>query len=96
MGGFWLYYSKKSLKREVAIVLLSFTCYFGFTGDSVMAEIFVAPTILFAMGAFGLDAVSKHMNQNQRSLMGDGQQTNITLNSAAQPSDDSFTGYDKL
>jgi hypothetical protein len=60
------YTTGKTLKREVAVLFLGVTCYFGVTGDAVMAEIFIAPATLFAMAAFGLDAAAKQLQFNRR------------------------------
>lgn len=85
MKNFWVWLSTKSLKREVATVMLGFTCYFGVVGDAEMAGIFIGPSVLFAMGAFGLDAAAKQLNMSRSgSLIGD-VNTNITV----QPKDSS-------
>lgn len=66
MSRFSKWVSGKSMSRELATILLLFTCYLGLDGDAEMAGIFIGPSILFAMGAFGLDAAAKKFNLNDR------------------------------
>lgn len=79
------YISSKTLKREVAVLFLGVTCYFGISGDAVMAEIFIAPATLFAMAAFGLDAAAKQLQFTRRGadtgVSIDNVETNISVHS---------------
>ena len=48
--------SKKTYKREVAVVLLAGLAYTVYTGNAEMVNVLVYPIVGFAAGAFGLDA----------------------------------------
>lgn len=53
---------KKTLKREVAVVLLGFLLFLSIEGDNVEElRILTTPFVLFAMGAFGMDAYAKQV-----------------------------------
>jgi hypothetical protein len=63
---------KKTFKREVATALLAFCAgvagwhvYSGSEAAFRVLELFIAPTFLFAAGAFGLDAAAKQLRRKE-------------------------------
>lgn len=51
----------KTFKREVASALLAGTGYVVWSGNVEMVNAIIWPVIVFAGGAFGIDAVSKQL-----------------------------------
>ena len=51
--------SKKTYKREVAVLLLAGLAYTVYTGNVEMVNALVWPILGFAAGAFGMDALKQ-------------------------------------
>ena len=54
---------RKTFKREVAAALLVGLGYVVYTGNVEMTEILVWPIIMFAAGAFGMDAIASQLRR---------------------------------
>jgi hypothetical protein len=50
---------RKTYKREVGIVLLTYLMVLGWWGDFRVLEVLAWPFVAFALGAFGIDSYNK-------------------------------------
>ena len=55
----------KTFKREVAFLLLCFTCYLALFGSLEVLKVMAPLTFLFAGGAFGIDAFAKQIQSRR-------------------------------
>lgn len=59
--------SKKTYKREVAVMLLVFFCFVVYMGNIGMVQVIVWPIFAFAMASFGLDGYAKQIKDSSGS-----------------------------
>lgn len=62
----------KTWKREVAFLLLCFTCYLALFGTLEVLKVMAPLTFLFAGGAFGLDAFAKQIQPSRSNKVQNG------------------------
>ena len=51
--------NKKTYKREVAVVLIAILSWVIYAGNVEMVNVLVWPILMFAGGAFGIDAIKQ-------------------------------------
>ena len=64
--------TKKSYKREVAVILMLGLGWVVYSGNLAMVEVLVWPVFAFATAAFGLDSYAKQIKDNTCSYSTDG------------------------
>ena len=64
--------TKKSYKREVAVILMLGLGWVVYSGNLAMVEVLVWPVFAFATAAFGLDSYAKQIKDNTGSYSTDG------------------------